>query len=134
MACLSLARTDRLTVTFSSAYAMPYRTVPYRFHLVRGRGAGQWYRSHRRTQEEKQCRTGLGRPYAALSGVVIACRCQRSGYFGIFGWQALVGIGFFASGVLFYGLALKLPLYVAQSVVALQFVGAILARLLYLAN
>ena len=49
-------------------------------------------------------------------------------FLGFFGWQTLLGIGFFASGVVFYGLALKLlPLYLAQAVVILQFVGVILA-------
>jgi drug/metabolite transporter (DMT)-like permease len=50
---------------------------------------------------------------------------------GVFGWQTLLGIGFFASGVVFYGLALKIvPLYAAQAVVTLQFVGVILAAVI----
>ncbi len=45
-----------------------------------------------------------------------------------FGWQTFVGICFFASGVLLYAWALKLvPLYVAQTIAALQYVGNILA-------
>jgi multidrug transporter EmrE-like cation transporter len=80
-------------------------------------------------------------PYAVLSAVIISnvlgnifmklgssVDASRAAIFGIFGWQTLVGISFFATGVLFYGWALKmLPLYVAQSVVVLQFVGAVLA-------
>ena len=47
---------------------------------------------------------------------------------GIFGWQLVAGIACFACGVLFYAFALKLvPLYVAQSVVILQFVGILFA-------
>lgn len=80
-------------------------------------------------------------PYIALGCVVIAnvlgnifmkfgssTDARHAYIFGIFGWQTLLGIGFFASGVVFYGLALKLlPLYMAQAVVILQFVGVILA-------
>ena len=80
-------------------------------------------------------------PYAALSAVVIAnvlgnifmklgssVDAKHAPILGVFGWQTLLGISFFASGVLFYGLALKvLPLYTAQAVVTLQFVGVILA-------
>jgi multidrug transporter EmrE-like cation transporter len=47
---------------------------------------------------------------------------------GVFGWQTLLGISFYASGVLFYAWSLKLlPLHTAQAVVALQFIGVILA-------
>ena len=79
--------------------------------------------------------------YAALSAVVVAnvlgnvfmklgssVDAGKAPLLGIFGWQTLVGISFFAAGVVFYGLALKvLPLYMAQAVVILQFVGVILA-------
>jgi len=82
-------------------------------------------------------------PYAWLSGVIIAnvlgnifmklgssVNEKHAVIFGIFGWQTLLGICFFASGVLFYGWALKtLPLYAAQSVVIMQFVGVVLAAL-----
>jgi drug/metabolite transporter (DMT)-like permease len=82
-------------------------------------------------------------PYALLSAVVIANVLgnifmklgssvdeKHAVIFGMFGWQTLLGISFFASGVLFYGWALKqLPLYAAQSVVILQFVAVILAAL-----
>jgi drug/metabolite transporter (DMT)-like permease len=80
-------------------------------------------------------------PYVALGAVILANVLgniflklgssvdERHAYiFGVFGWQTVLGICFFASGVVFYGLALKLlPLYAAQSVVILQFVGVILA-------
>ena len=80
-------------------------------------------------------------PYAALSGVIIAnvlgnifmklgssVDARHAAIFGVFGWQTLVGISYFASGVLFYGWALKMvPLYAAQAIVILQFVGVILA-------
>jgi drug/metabolite transporter (DMT)-like permease len=80
-------------------------------------------------------------PYVALGAVVIAnvlgnifvklgssVDSKHAYIFGVFGWQTLIGISFFASGVVFYGLALKLlPLYTAQAVVTLQFVGVILA-------
>lgn len=80
-------------------------------------------------------------PYAALSAVIIAnvlgnifmklgssVEAKHAPILGLFGWQTLLGIGFFASGVLFYGFALKvLPLYMAQAVVTLQFIGVILA-------
>lgn len=53
--------------------------------------------------------------------------------FGIFGWRTLLGISCFASGVLFYEFALKmLPLYLAQTMVALQFIGVILAAAFFL--
>jgi drug/metabolite transporter (DMT)-like permease len=49
-------------------------------------------------------------------------------FFGLFGWQTAVAIMCFASGVLLYAYALRtLPLYAAQSIVILQFVGALLA-------
>ena len=53
--------------------------------------------------------------------------------FGMFGWQTAVAICLFACGVIFYGFALKvLPLYAAQSIVILQFVGVVLmASLLF---
>src|SRR3974390_783885 len=53
--------------------------------------------------------------------------------FGVFGWQTAVAICLFACGVIFYGFALKvLPLYAAQSIVILQFVGVVLmASLLF---
>lgn len=53
--------------------------------------------------------------------------------FGMFGWQTIAGIAFFASGALFYALALKgLPLNVAQSIAALQFVGTVGAAVVVL--
>ena len=53
--------------------------------------------------------------------------------FGMFGWQTAVAICLFACGVIFYGFALKvLPLYAAQSIIILQFVGVVLmASLLF---
>ncbi len=80
-------------------------------------------------------------PFAALSAVIIAnvlgnifmklgssVDAKHAHIFGLFGWQSLLGIGFFASGVIFYGFALKvLPLYMVQAVVILQFVGVVLA-------
>ena len=53
--------------------------------------------------------------------------------FGMFGWQTAVAICLFACGVIFYGFALRvLPLYAAQSIVILQFVGVVLmASLLF---
>ena len=53
--------------------------------------------------------------------------------FGMFGWQTAVAVCLFACGVIFYGFALKvLPLYAAQSIVILQFVGVVLmASLLF---
>lgn len=82
-------------------------------------------------------------PYTLLSVVVISnvlgnifiklgssVNEKHAVIFGIFGLQTLLGICFFASGVLTYGWALKtLPLYAAQSVVIMQFVGVILAAL-----
>jgi drug/metabolite transporter (DMT)-like permease len=58
---------------------------------------------------------------------------SQSIFFGVFGWQTLFAIGLFGSGVIFYGLALKtLPLYAAQSIIVLQFVGVVLmASLLF---
>jgi drug/metabolite transporter (DMT)-like permease len=52
--------------------------------------------------------------------------------FGLFGWQTAAGVMCFASGVLIYASALRtLPLYAAQSVVILQFVGALLAAVAF---
>ena len=46
---------------------------------------------------------------------------------GLFGWHTLAGISCFAFSLLFYAWALRfLDLNVAQAVVSLQFVGAIL--------
>jgi drug/metabolite transporter (DMT)-like permease len=84
-------------------------------------------------------------PYAALSAVVVmnvlgnvfmklgsSVDERHALIFGIFGWHTLLGISCFASGVLFYGFALKvLPLYLAQAVVALQFIGVILAAAIF---
>lgn len=51
---------------------------------------------------------------------------------GMFGWQLAAGIACFACGVLVYAFALRLvPLYVAQSVVVLQFVGVNLAAAVF---
>ncbi len=83
-------------------------------------------------------------PFTALSAVIIAnvlgnifmklgssVDAKYAHIFGLFGWQTLLGIGFFASGVFFYGFALKLlPLYMVQSVVILQFIGAIIAAVI----
>jgi multidrug transporter EmrE-like cation transporter len=53
---------------------------------------------------------------------------DRAILFGIFGWQTIVGIGFFASSILLYAWVLKqLPLHIAQAIGSLQFVGATLA-------
>jgi undecaprenyl phosphate-alpha-L-ara4N flippase subunit ArnE len=53
---------------------------------------------------------------------------SRALLLGLFGWPTVVGIMFFAWGILFYALALKtLPLHIAQSIAALQFVGAVVA-------
>jgi drug/metabolite transporter (DMT)-like permease len=52
---------------------------------------------------------------------------------GQFGWQTAAGIGCFGASVLLYAWALKyIPLHVAQSVLSLQIVGAILASALLL--
>jgi len=67
----------------------------------------------------------LGNVFMKLGSSVDA---RHAYILGVFGWQSVLGICFFASGVVFYGLALKLlPLYAAQAVVTLQFVGVILA-------
>lgn len=56
----------------------------------------------------------------------------RAVLLGLFGWQTLVGIVLFASSLLLYAWALKfIPLYVAQSIVALQFTGAVMAAYFY---
>lgn len=48
--------------------------------------------------------------------------------FGLFGWPTLVGICFFASGLLLYAWALKfVSLHVAQTIIAIQYVGVIFA-------
>ena len=53
---------------------------------------------------------------------------DRAILFGIFGWQTLVGIAFFASSILLYAWVLRqLPLHIAQAIASLQFVGATLA-------
>jgi hypothetical protein len=44
----------------------------------------------------------------------------------VFVWQTAAGIGFFASAVLLYAWALRMPLHIAQGW-SLQFVGAVLA-------
>ncbi len=53
---------------------------------------------------------------------------ERAVFFGMFGWQTIMGIGCFAGAVLCYAFALRvLPLHLAQSIAALQFVGAVTA-------
>ncbi|MGA8173108.1 MAG: EamA family transporter [Methylocystis sp.] len=83
-------------------------------------------------------------PYMAMGMVVISNvlgnvflklgssdNTGRALIFGLFGWQTVAGIGFFASAILIYAWALKyLPLHVAQAAASLQFVGAILAAAL----
>ena len=66
----------------------------------------------------------LGNIFMKLGSSVDA---KHAHIFGLFGWQTLLGIGFFASGVIFMDLTQVLPLYLAQAVVILQFVGVILA-------
>lgn len=80
-------------------------------------------------------------PYLALVAVIVAnilgnifmklgssVDPKHAPLLGLFGWQTLLGLCFFASGVLFYGLALKIvPLYTAQAVVSLQYIGVILS-------
>jgi drug/metabolite transporter (DMT)-like permease len=91
--------------------------------------------------------TSLARalPYLGMSAVVIgnvaanifiklgADRAAgRTLWFGLLGWPTLVGIGFFGVSVLLYAWVLKhLPLHLAQSMAALQFIGVILAAALF---
>ncbi len=90
-----------------------------------------------------EIQSGLARalPYLAMGGVVTgnvlgsvflklgsSVRAERASIFGVFGWETVMGVCFFASAVLLYAWALKqLPLHMAQAVGALQFIGAILA-------
>jgi len=90
--------------------------------------------------------TSLARvlPYLGMSAVVVgnvaanifiklgADRAvSRPVWLGLLGWPTLVGIGLFGVSVLLYAWVLKhLPLYMAQSMAALQFVGVILAAAL----
>jgi multidrug transporter EmrE-like cation transporter len=53
---------------------------------------------------------------------------NRTILFGIIAWQTLAGIAFFASSIVLYAWVLRqLPLYIAQAIASLQFVGATLA-------
>lgn len=93
---------------------------------------------------ENQSSSTWALPYLAMGTVVVSNvlgnifikfgsseEVKSAPIFGMFGWQTVVGIGFFASAVLFYAWALKyLPLHIAQGVASLQFVGAILAAAL----
>jgi multidrug transporter EmrE-like cation transporter len=94
-----------------------------------------------------ETQSGLARavPYLAMGAVIIgnvlgnvflklgsSVDASRAQIFGMFGWQTVAGIGFFAAGILCYALALKsLPLHVAQAIAALQFVGAIAAAAMF---
>tara|TARA_R110002167_G_scaffold45545_5_gene136841 strand:+ start:1026 stop:1382 length:357 start_codon:yes stop_codon:yes gene_type:complete len=55
--------------------------------------------------------------------------------FGLAGWEALVGVGLFGLSAIAYTVALRyLPLNLAQSFAALQFVGVILAAAVILSE
>jgi multidrug transporter EmrE-like cation transporter len=84
-------------------------------------------------------------PYLSLTAVILAnvtgnilikmgssVSVRHTIFFGLFGWQTVVAITCFASGVLFYAFALRtIPLYAVQSIVILQFVGILLAATLF---
>src|SRR5262245_20928022 len=67
----------------------------------------------------------LGNVFLKLGSSVEA---GKGSMFGVFGWHTPVGIGFFAAAVVCYAWALKrLPLHLATSILALQYIGAIAA-------
>jgi len=129
----SLKRTWGLTKVPEEGNAAATRESRWRCRRTYDRRKGTLLETH----------SGLMRalPYMAM-GMVVAGNvlgniflklgsgdnADRALMFGLFGWQTIAGIGFFASAVLLYAWALKhLPLHMAQGVASLQFIGAILA-------
>jgi undecaprenyl phosphate-alpha-L-ara4N flippase subunit ArnE len=54
-------------------------------------------------------------------------------FFGIVAWQSCVGVGIFATAVIIYSIVLQwMPLNVAQSFAALQFIAVIIASAWFL--